>query len=97
MCVCVTVFSILNQIQESYTIPFHVDTVYSIQARAIFEEELWNLMRINLSRIPNFVLCLFLSALLAFTLRDEFSLDLTFAVPISLFFVLQLQKRGLLG
>ena len=59
--------------------------------------KLVSLMRINLSRIPNFVICLFLAALLAFTLRDEFRLDLTFSVPISLFFVLQLQKRGFLG
>ena len=54
-------------------------------------------MRINWSRVPNFLICIFLGALLSIVLRDEFGLNLTLAVPLSLFLIVQLQKRGLLG
>ena len=44
-------------------------------------------MRINFNRLPNFLICIFLGYLLSIVLRDEFGLKLSFAVPISLFFV----------
>jgi len=53
-------------------------------------------MKLNLNALPRFFVALGLALLLAFVVSDEFGIRKTLSVPLSLFLVVQIQKRGYL-